>query len=73
MSSNLYIKETTMQTYTNPEHLEILRCQAQQATQLEFLRCQKQKRLRGAYKAAKYALATFLSVLLEPMHFSTSR
>lgn len=64
-----------MQTYNNPEHLETLRRQAQKASQLEFLNQQKQKRLRGAFKAAKYALITFVSTLvLEPiLHVADSR
>jgi hypothetical protein len=63
-----------MQTYTNPEHLETLRRQAQQATKLEFLHSQKQKRLRGAYKAAKYALHTLVNaLLLEPMRLADSK
>jgi hypothetical protein len=56
-----------MQTYTNLEHLETLRRQAQHATRLGFLQQQKQKRLRGAYRAAKYALRTFFWLLLEPV------
>jgi hypothetical protein len=68
MSSNLDIlQEITMQTYTNPEHLETLRCQAQLATQLGFLQQQRQKRMRGASRAAKYALRTFFHLLLEPV------
>jgi hypothetical protein len=63
-----------MQAYTNPEHLEALRRQAQQATKLEFLQQQKQKRLRGAYKAAKYALKTLVNtLLLEPILVNTTR
>jgi hypothetical protein len=63
-----------MQTYTNPDYLETLRQQAQQATHLEFLHQQKQKRLRGAYKAAKYALHTLVTtLLLEPMRLADSK
>lgn len=47
-----------MNTYNNPSKLEALIIQASKHTQLEPLRNNRNKQLRRALKAAKYALRT---------------